>query len=123
MWVNGGTTASFTTNIYSSRVCHGRREYAHLYRFRSRHKSPALNVSSNWETWATSQYVVGAVSLFGTLPFFVGLVVFTRAIQRQRRCVRCGGSGLVRLRTGRWARCPACGGFLPWQNWRRFFTG
>jgi len=33
----------------------------------------------------------------------------------------CSGSGLVQK--GRFARkCPECGGFFPWQGWRRFFT-
>ena len=32
----------------------------------------------------------------------------------QRRCQKCGGSGLVMK--GRFARkCPECGGFFPWQ--------
>ncbi len=39
----------------------------------------------------------------------------------QRRCSVCSGSGLVQK--GRFYRkCPECGGFFPWQGWRRFFT-
>ncbi|GMH14446.1 hypothetical protein Nepgr_016287 [Nepenthes gracilis] len=40
----------------------------------------------------------------------------------QRRCELCGGSGLV-LRDKSYFRCPGCGGFLPWQSWKRFFSG
>ncbi|KAK2987087.1 hypothetical protein RJ640_004813 [Escallonia rubra] len=40
----------------------------------------------------------------------------------QRRCGECGGSGLV-MRDKECIRCPECGGFLPWQSWKRFFSG
>ncbi|KAI4374805.1 hypothetical protein MLD38_012756 [Melastoma candidum] len=39
----------------------------------------------------------------------------------QRRCEVCGGSGLV-LEEKEYFRCPGCGGFLPWQSWKRFFS-
>ncbi|XP_025014879.1 uncharacterized protein LOC8277583 isoform X2 [Ricinus communis] len=40
----------------------------------------------------------------------------------QRRCEICGGAGLV-MREKDYFRCPGCGGFLPWQSWKRFFSG
>ncbi|KAK4533545.1 hypothetical protein CCYA_CCYA17G4427 [Cyanidiococcus yangmingshanensis] len=66
---------------------------------------------------------IWAASILSTVPFFVGLVVFARAIGRQRSCPRCKGSGLVATGTKVMVRCPECGGFLPWQHWWRFFSG
>ncbi|CAN6470670.1 unnamed protein product [Victoria cruziana] len=68
-------------------------------------------------TW---QIVVGALA--GVTPFVVAGVEFSKRIIAQRRCGVCGGSGLV-LRENNYLRCPGCGGFLPWQSWRRFFFG
>ncbi|XP_031490078.1 uncharacterized protein LOC116257450 isoform X2 [Nymphaea colorata] len=68
-------------------------------------------------TW---QIVVGALA--GVTPFMVAGVEFSKRIIAQRRCGVCGGSGLV-LREKNYFRCPGCGGFLPWQSWRRFFSG
>ncbi|MCD9561375.1 hypothetical protein HAX54_020437 [Datura stramonium] len=68
-------------------------------------------------TW---QIVVG--SLAGVTPFVVAGVEFSKRIVKQRKCEVCGGSGLV-LKNKFYKRCPSCGGFLPWQSWRRFFTG
>ena len=39
----------------------------------------------------------------------------------QRRCSRCDGSGLVE-RGPFLRKCPECGGFFPWQGWKRFLT-
>lgn len=39
----------------------------------------------------------------------------------QRRCQRCDGSGLVE-RGPFLRKCPECGGFFPWQGWKRFLT-
>lgn len=39
----------------------------------------------------------------------------------QRRCSRCSGSGLVE-RGPFLRKCPECGGFFPWQGWKRFLT-
>ena len=39
----------------------------------------------------------------------------------QRRCSRCNGSGLIE-RGPFLRKCPECGGFFPWQGWKRFFT-
>ncbi|WMV59561.1 hypothetical protein MTR67_052946 [Solanum verrucosum] len=68
-------------------------------------------------TW---QIVAG--SLAGVTPFVVAGVEFSKRIVKQRKCEVCGGSGLV-LKNKFYKRCPNCGGFLPWQSWRRFFTG
>ncbi|KAF7815936.1 uncharacterized protein G2W53_029905 [Senna tora] len=68
-------------------------------------------------TW---QIVVGAIA--GVTPFVVAGVEFSKRIIAQKRCEECGGSGLV-LREKEYFRCPECGGFLPWQSWKRFFSG
>ncbi|WCJ33043.1 hypothetical protein M5689_014429 [Euphorbia peplus] len=74
-------------------------------------------VSSSGVTW---QIVVG--TLAGVTPFVVAGIEFNKRIVAQRRCEECGGSGLV-LREKEYFRCPQCGGFLPWQSWKRFFSG
>ncbi|XP_062206950.1 uncharacterized protein LOC133908801 isoform X1 [Phragmites australis] len=68
-------------------------------------------------TW---QIVVGAVA--GVTPFVVAGVEFGKRIIAQKKCEVCGGSGLV-AKNDYYVRCQGCGGFLPWQSWRRFFTG
>ncbi|CAD6236677.1 unnamed protein product [Miscanthus lutarioriparius] len=68
-------------------------------------------------TW---QIVVGAVA--GVTPFVVAGVEFGKRIIAQKKCEVCGGSGLV-MKKDYYVRCQGCGGFLPWQSWRRFFTG
>ncbi|XP_002274080.2 uncharacterized protein LOC100250451 isoform X1 [Vitis vinifera] len=68
-------------------------------------------------TW---QIVVGALA--GVTPFIVAGIEFSKRIVAQKRCGVCGGSGLV-LRDKYYFRCPGCGGFLPWQSWKRFFSG
>ncbi|KAK9938733.1 hypothetical protein M0R45_015455 [Rubus argutus] len=68
-------------------------------------------------TW---QIVVGAIA--GFTPFVVAGIEFSKRIIAQKRCEVCGGSGLV-LTKENYMKCPGCGGFLPWQSWKRFFTG
>ncbi|ESQ42890.1 hypothetical protein EUTSA_v10014968mg [Eutrema salsugineum] len=68
-------------------------------------------------TW---QIIVGTIA--GVTPFVVAGVEFSKRIIAQKRCEECKGSGLV-FRDKKYFRCPGCGGFLPWQSWRRFFTG
>ncbi|EMS45393.1 hypothetical protein TRIUR3_26431 [Triticum urartu] len=68
-------------------------------------------------TW---QIVVGAVA--GVTPFVVAGVEFSKRIIEQKKCEICGGSGLV-MKENLYVRCQGCGGFLPWQSWRRFFKG
>ncbi|KQK09869.1 uncharacterized protein LOC100828394 isoform X2 [Brachypodium distachyon] len=68
-------------------------------------------------TW---QIVVGAVA--GVTPFVVAGVEFSKRIIAQKKCEICGGSGLV-MKKDLYVRCQGCGGFLPWQSWRRFFKG
>ncbi|KAM0951318.1 hypothetical protein DsansV1_C03g0024301 [Dioscorea sansibarensis] len=68
-------------------------------------------------TW---QIAVG--SLAGVAPFVVAAIEFSKRIAAQRKCGVCGGSGLVQ-RENYYVKCPGCGGFLPWQSWKRFFTG
>ncbi|KAH7276572.1 hypothetical protein KP509_39G012500 [Ceratopteris richardii] len=68
-------------------------------------------------TW---QVAVGAVA--GITPFVVAGIEFSKRIAAQRKCTVCGGSGLVK-REEYYFRCYSCGGFLPWQSWKRFFSG
>ncbi|XP_065864724.1 uncharacterized protein [Euphorbia lathyris] len=67
-------------------------------------------------TW---QIIVGSIA--GVTPFVVAGIEFNKRIIAQKRCEECGGSGLV-LREKEYFRCPECGGFLPWQSWKRFFS-
>ncbi|KAH9607206.1 hypothetical protein KSS87_021272 [Heliosperma pusillum] len=69
-------------------------------------------------TW---EIVVG--SLAGVIPFIVAGIEFNKRIVAQRRCEVCAGSGLVLRDKKYYFRCPGCGGFLPWQSWKRFFSG
>ncbi|BAD87351.1 hypothetical protein [Oryza sativa Japonica Group] len=79
--------------------------------------SAAADVPPPQITW---QIVVGAVA--GVTPFVVAGVEFGKRIIAQKKCEICGGSGLV-MKKDYYVRCQGCGGFLPWQSWRRFFTG
>lgn len=69
------------------------------------------------------EIIAGSIGL--AIPFFVAAVLFGERIYRQRSCPKCGGSGLVRFQPGSeiLIRCKRCGGFLPWQSYKRFFTG
>lgn len=68
-------------------------------------------------TW---QVVAGSIA--GVTPFVVAGVEFSKRIIAQRACPVCEGSGLELV--GRFYRkCRECGGFLPWQSWKRFFSG
>ncbi|KAL5548560.1 hypothetical protein UlMin_003791 [Ulmus minor] len=74
----------------------------------------AAPVNITWEI------VVGAIA--GVTPFVVAGIEFSKRIIAQKTCEICGGSGLV-LKKENYVRCPGCGGFLPWQSWRIFFSG
>ncbi|XP_051125115.1 uncharacterized protein LOC127247329 [Andrographis paniculata] len=76
---------------------------------------PAMAADVSW------QIVVGAIA--GVTPFVVAGIEFGKRIVAQRNCKTCKGSGLVLRDNKYYFRCPACGGFLPWQSWTRFFTG
>ncbi|KAI3986824.1 hypothetical protein MKX01_039798 [Papaver californicum] len=67
-------------------------------------------------TW---EIIVG--TLAGVIPSVVAGIEFSKRIVAQKRCTVCRGSGLVR-REKYYFRCPRCGGFLPWQSWKRFFS-
>jgi len=67
----------------------------------------------SWQIW--TGFVVGV------FPFFIASYEFGKRILIQRRCLRCTGSGLISNSRGRLVKCTACGGFFPWQSWRRFF--
>ncbi|KAI3703793.1 hypothetical protein L1987_73988 [Smallanthus sonchifolius] len=68
-------------------------------------------------TW---QIIVGSIA--GVTPFMVAGIEFSKRIVAQKKCMECGGSGLVLIEE-EYIRCPNCGGFLPWQSWKRFFSG
>ncbi|KAI3828343.1 hypothetical protein L1987_02443 [Smallanthus sonchifolius] len=68
-------------------------------------------------TW---QIIVGSIA--GVTPFVVAGIEFSKRIVAQKKCIECGGSGLVLIEE-EYIRCPNCGGFLPWQSWKRFFSG
>ncbi|XP_041996747.1 uncharacterized protein LOC121746863 isoform X2 [Salvia splendens] len=90
-----------------------------IIRFQSRAVTVNDAITSDPElTW---QIVVGAIA--GVAPFVVAGVEFSKRIVEQRNCKVCRGSGLVLRDNKYYFRCPACGGFLPWQSWKRFFTG
>ncbi|KAL3503587.1 hypothetical protein ACH5RR_038036 [Cinchona calisaya] len=77
-----------------------------------------LDPAQSVVTW---QIVVGALA--GVTPFMVAGIEFGKRIVKQRQCGECKGSGLVLRNDQQYIKCPACGGWLPWQSWRRFFTG
>ena len=59
----------------------------------------------------------------GLSPFAIAAYEFGKRVLIQKRCARCAGAGLVVLGDdGRKVKCPACGGFLPWESWERFLT-
>ncbi|KAJ0103539.1 hypothetical protein Patl1_04012 [Pistacia atlantica] len=78
------------------------------------------NVTDPARVEVTWQIIVGSIA--GFTPFVVAGIEFSKRIIAQRRCEVCGGSGLI-LREKDYFKCPGCGGFLPWQSWKRFFTG
>ncbi|CAE6242346.1 unnamed protein product [Arabidopsis arenosa] len=80
----------------------------------------ADTVAETGKSEITWQIIVGTIA--GIIPFVVAGVEFSKRIIAQKRCEECGGTGLV-FRDKKYFRCPECGGFLPWQSWRRFFTG
>ncbi|KAG5187738.1 hypothetical protein JKP88DRAFT_287913 [Tribonema minus] len=71
------------------------------------------------------QIVAGSAA--GVLVYLWALYEFGSRIVTQRACAVCNGSGLVTVsRTGRKLmqprKCYACGGFLPWESWSRFWV-
>ncbi|KAL1200500.1 hypothetical protein V5N11_009677 [Cardamine amara subsp. amara] len=80
----------------------------------------ADTVAETGKSEITWQIIVGTIA--GIIPFVVAGVEFSKRIIAQKRCEECEGTGLV-FRDKKYFRCPECGGFLPWQSWRRFFTG
>ncbi|XAR67389.1 hypothetical protein NMG60_11002128 [Bertholletia excelsa] len=83
--------------------------------------SDVSTVADPAQAEVTWQIVAGALA--GVTPFVVAGIEFGKRIAAQRKCERCGGSGLVMRDNKYYFRCPSCGGFLPWQSWKRFFTG
>ena len=88
----------------------------------SRHRRPrgvavrALDDPAPVETW---QLWFGFFA--GVSPFAIAAWEFGKRVAIQRACASCGGCGLV-LVGARKTKCPACGGFLPWESWARFLS-
>ncbi|XP_027170021.1 uncharacterized protein LOC113769902 [Coffea eugenioides] len=112
---SGNTTSSSITTSYESlKIKKSKPRISALAEVSSFTSDPARAVV----TW---QIVVGALA--GITPFMVAGIEFGKRIVKQRQCGECKGSGLVLRTDQQYIRCPACGGWLPWQSWRRFFTG
>ncbi|KVI02317.1 uncharacterized protein LOC112500641 [Cynara cardunculus var. scolymus] len=116
-----GSKSFSRINERSNNLYHGSR-----HRFSSRRKRISAIVEASAITsdpitpQITWQIVVGSIA--GVTPFVVAGIEFSKRIVAQKQCVQCGGSGLV-LMEKEYIRCPNCGGFLPWQSWKRFFSG
>ncbi|KAJ4754644.1 transmembrane protein [Rhynchospora pubera] len=78
---------------------------------RGRTKTLAIEGAATEPVQITWQITVGALG-----------IEFGKRIIAQQKCEVCGGSGLV-LKNKIYVRCQGCGGFLPWQSWKRFFSG
>ncbi|ONK64441.1 uncharacterized protein A4U43_C07F25960 [Asparagus officinalis] len=91
-----------------------RRSLSHQQRANAIESHQIAPVEISW------QIAVGSIA--GITPFIVAGIEFSKRIRAQRKCEICRGSGLVQD-DDVYIRCPNCGGFLPWQTWKRFFTG
>lgn len=67
--------------------------------------------------------------IVGLSPFVIAAYEFGKRIVIQRRCARCAGSGLITINVNgdvnapkRLIKCTTCGGFLPWRDWKSFFS-
>lgn len=80
----------------------------------------AVSVAEPISSDLSWQTTVGAIA--GVTPFIVAGIEFSKRIIAQKRCSVCKGSGLVQ-REKYFFRCYGCGGFLPWQSWKKFFSG
>lgn len=80
----------------------------------------AVSVAESISAELSWQTTVGAIA--GVTPFIVAGIEFSKRIVAQKRCSVCKGSGLVQ-KEKYFFRCYNCGGFLPWQSWKRFFSG
>nr|ABK25309.1 unknown [Picea sitchensis] len=80
----------------------------------------AVSVAEPISSELSWQTTAGAMA--GVMPFIVAGIEFSKRIIAQKKCSVCKGSGLVQ-REKYFFRCYSCGGFLPWQSWKRFFSG
>ncbi|KAF8026285.1 hypothetical protein BT93_F2938 [Corymbia citriodora subsp. variegata] len=120
----GGTRVADRSRPFANRIC-WRRSGPLNERTTSRRIIAAIDgvsaaVADPGQAEVTWQIVAGAIA--GVTPFVVAGIEFSKRIIAQKKCGVCGGSGLV-LREKYYFRCPGCGGFLPWQSWKRFFSG
>ncbi|KAG6596745.1 hypothetical protein SDJN03_09925, partial [Cucurbita argyrosperma subsp. sororia] len=110
--------SSFPLNLRSNSL--NKRRRTHTFAAIDGASLAAAAAADPTQVEITWQIVVGAIA--GVTPFVVAGIEFSKRIVAQKRCKECGGSGLV-LMDKDYFRCPECGGFLPWQSWRRFFSG
>eukprot|EP01018_Ginkgo_biloba_P017647 Gb_31685 [translate_table: standard] len=112
-------------NISKKTAVHGRKK-SWTSNYPPRRNMPIIRASainevtepiSSQLAWQT---IVGALA--GVTPFIVAGIEFSKRIIAQKKCSVCKGSGLVQ-REEYYFRCYRCGGFLPWQSWKRFFSG
>ncbi|KAI5078195.1 hypothetical protein GOP47_0008019 [Adiantum capillus-veneris] len=89
---------------------------------RGRARAVLIEVATGSEYAPSVTWQVAVGTIAGITPFVVAGIEFSKRIAAQRNCNVCGGSGLVK-RDEYYFRCYSCGGFLPWQSWKRFFTG
>ena len=60
-----------------------------------------------------------AGALLAMVPIVIASMDFGTRIKLQRECEACNGTGLVQSKSGRKRKCRECGGFLPWESWKR----
>ena len=113
------------SRVASSRAAASRARAVHRAR---RHPSPAPRpraLTDAADVAAVESWQLWFGFFAGVAPFAIAAYEFGKRVRIQRRCARCAGSGLVDVATARERRlvkCTACGGFLPWQSWARFFS-
>ena len=61
-----------------------------------------------------------AGALLAMVPIVIASMDFGTRIKLQRECEACNGTGLVQNKSGRKRKCRECGGFLPWESWKRY---
>ncbi|KAI3496854.1 hypothetical protein L1887_39232 [Cichorium endivia] len=116
-----GSKSFSVSNRKSSNLHHGNRRRFSIRRKRVSTVAEVSAITSDPVTAEiTWQIVVGSIA--GVTPFVVAGIEFSKRIVAQKKCFECGGSGLVLIEK-EYIRCPNCGGFLPWQSWKRFFSG
>ncbi|KAL4580017.1 hypothetical protein LXL04_016190 [Taraxacum kok-saghyz] len=113
-----GSKSFSPSNGRSNNLLHGSRQF----NCRRKRVSAVVDVSTITSDPITPTWQIVVGSIAGVAPFVVAGIEFSKRIVAQKQCVECRGSGLVLIEK-EYIRCPNCGGFLPWQSWKRFFSG